>query len=561
MNYVVVYLTFALFALLCLYAILGNPLRGRSVISRSLFGASLILIVLSLFGSTLFYEAETYFGDLWTALEAMNKSASGLRSSVDFYSPIGPVYDWFFTGALFFKPISASTLLLANGMFAALAFLLGWLMLRTRSSALGMSLCLFIVVTAAASPREIDSLFADLQQNYLAPYNRWAWAILIPIALRLAIPNSKKDTIGSIALGVGISLLLLLKVTYGVAALGLLVVSLVFTIEKCREALIALISICFCLVVVHLFTGQLLPYLQDLSLAAAIQESVLRFYKLLFTFGEMAYMVMIGVFLLLICTPHKLDSLRSCFALVRPIGMIMAVAGAAWIVLMQNHYNSGASLYFILPLIIAEWSGLFREEDENGNNTWWQLDSRKGMALVVLTCLIILRPSLLDAGSMILQPVRSLQFDFDPKLEQTQINNLIIHPKHRPDEKGKCYSGTCIDYTRMSSGLDMLITAGANARGAKTVLALNFSNPFPILLGKESPKASPIWFHNQRSFSTNEHINPKILFKGVGFVLLAKNEPNADALKSIYSDHLGKYYKLHAENKYWFLFTHLDAEL
>ena len=122
---------------------------------------------------------------------------------------------------------------------------------------------------------------------------------------------------------------------------------------------------------------------------------------------------------------------------------------------------------------------------------------------------------------------------------------------HTGEQEDGCVGSTCQDYTRMLSGLAMLRDAGADRSGAGTTLALNFSNPFPFLLDRPSPSGSPIWLHDERSFSTTEHVAPERLFADVGYVMIAKNEPNAASLVAIYEPYLSARYALEAENDQW----------
>src|ERR1700722_19656528 len=92
---------------LCILAVIGlfsiTVLVSKEVIGRSPFrlswglhGLSLLLILVALATRGIWYDAHTYFGDLWTVYDSLWKTAQGLRSSIDYFSPIGPVMQWLF---------------------------------------------------------------------------------------------------------------------------------------------------------------------------------------------------------------------------------------------------------------------------------------------------------------------------------------------------------------------------------------------------------------------------------------------------------------------------------
>src|ERR1700733_14808354 len=111
----------------CILAAIGlfiiTVLASKEVIGWSLFrlswglhGLSLLLILVALGTRGIWYHASTYFGDLWTVYDSLWKTAQGLRSSLDYFSPIGPVMQWLFALTLNVQPPSASSIVLANSL-------------------------------------------------------------------------------------------------------------------------------------------------------------------------------------------------------------------------------------------------------------------------------------------------------------------------------------------------------------------------------------------------------------------------------------------------------------
>jgi hypothetical protein len=545
MIFIAVYTAFAVFLAVAAVCAAAGPERGRRLLAVAVFAATAAMALLSLFATGVLFDAKTYLGDLWTAFEAINKAEHGLRSSLDYFSPIGPAHDWIYAAAIALRGASASTIPVAGGLAALMAVALGLVMLGRRVSMLGLSLALFAAVTTAVSPREIDAPFFSLTLDYLAPYNRWAWALFIPVALRLAVPTRDRDLAGAVAAGLAIAVLLMLKITYGAAALGLLGLAAVLQVERWREVAVTLVAMLAALTAAELLTGQVTPYVSDLAMAARMESNGLRILELVAQSGEMALACLLGLFFLAMTVR---DEDATIAFLARPAVMILAVGGAGGAVLMQNHYKTEAALYCILPLIAVEWTGFLAQVRARVGER--RAGTREATMLIALA-LVVLRPGLIDAGSLIDQQVEFLQKGVDPKLAGTPGRDLRVHPQHTGEQGSPCSGGTCKDYARMISGLAMLREAGAGRDNAGAVLALNFSNPFPFLLDRPSPTASPIWLHHERSFSEATHIPPETLFAGVGYVMIGKSEPNAARLEEIYEPYLGERYAPAAENESW----------
>ncbi|MEO1459897.1 MAG: hypothetical protein AAFV49_20330, partial [Pseudomonadota bacterium] len=351
--YVAVYCSFAAFLLAARIAAMFGPDRSRIVLALAAALGTAAVLLLSLFAPGVFFASDDYFHDVWTVYEAINKAASGLRSSADYFSPIGPVQDWIYGAAIALGPASAATLPLASTLAAILGIALAVAMLARRISLLGLCLTAFVLVATAASPRELDTLFTDLQQNYLAPYNRWAWALLIPVALRLATPSRGPDALGAVATGIAIAALILLKVTYGAAALGLLAVAAVLRTEPLRDIALAAIAVVLCIGIAELATGQVLPHYHDLAFVAGMETVGLRYKKFTRLLGEFTVVMLVSLFLLMLLDALSAQEEEAPPDRARPILLMLAVGGAGAVILMQNHYSTEAAVYAVLPLIAA----------------------------------------------------------------------------------------------------------------------------------------------------------------------------------------------------------------
>lgn len=522
--------------------------RGPVIWAVTIHLGTVLLLLFSAFMTGIFYDAPTYLGDLWTVFDAITKTAGGQSSSIDYFNPIGPVYEWIFAAALELRPASAATVPLAGALAGTLAVLAGAVMLRQRVSRPGMALALFATAAVAVSGRGLDALLPDITLDYLAPYNRWGWALLLPVTLRLATPSRGTDPLGALACGLAIAAMLGLKVTYGLAACGLVFAAMALRVERISDGIITLGTAAIALVVAEGLTGQILANFKDLSAAAGLPSAGLRQHIFARQGGEMMLAALSGLLFLALTWRgaglSRRDALRASALL-----WLVAVMGST--VLMQNHYVTEAGIYCILPLIAVEWTRFLRR--------FQPIRDPAVAAVVVAVTFLTLRPAVIDAALLVTNQTKFMRSSPDPAFANTMLQDLRLHASNLPVD-GTCFTSTCRDYTRMVGGLSLLRAAGAGDPEAGAVLALNFSNPFPSLLGKPSPRAAPIWLHADRSFSDQIFPAPEALFADVDFVMIARHEGNAEALARIYGDSLAQIFTPAAEDGAWQLLRRKRAD-
>mgnify|MGYP001793351771 CR=1 FL=1 len=531
-----VYAVFALIGLVCILGARVAPARLPALAAGAVHALSLAVIVLAATAQGLVFDAPTYLGDLWTAFDAIGKAHQGARSSIDYFNPIGPVYEWGLQAALAVREPSASVLPLANAMIGALALGAAVLMLAGRVSALTVALTGLIAVSVAVSPRDSDTLFVQGSASFLAPYNRWGWALFVPVMCFFAAPIKARDIVGAVVAGGLIALMLLLKPTYGLAALGMVAVSAVLQRGRWRDAAIAVGAMLVVLAALQVLTGQVSGYLSDLGETARMDQTGLRWIKLLYQLAEVGLFLLIALLVFYIAQPR--DAPWPSPYLWRPLLLILAVGGAGWMVMMQNHHATEAAVYLLMPLLAAEWSGLLRA------GATAQV-SRSRIGWVLLIFLVTLARPLTDSGFVLAQNAQLARLDRDTHLAGGYMHDLIVHRRWRRIN----------DYQRMLSGLELLRANGADVADAGTVLALNFSNPFPFLLGRPAPSGVPIWTHIGRSISERQHPPAGEFFDGVDYLMLARGELSGEAVADIYRETIAAEFEEQDDDAYWRLFV------
>lgn len=547
MMILAVYVAALIYVTLALLIAGAQPKTYLGRLAALNFGAAGVALALAGLSSGIYFNHDGYFGDFWTATEALNKAQAGQLSSVDFFSPIGPVYYYFYAVlAQLDTALTASSIMHAGALAGLVAVILSVVILYRQISVLGLSLVIVSVATIAVSGRGNGELLHATSMHFLAPYNRWAWAFFVPVAVSLALPY-RRNAVGNVALGVTIAMLLMLKVTYGAAALGLVVARVVLVGQAWRQVPFIAGGIVCLLAALELVTGQVTAHLNDLSLAASLPENGLRVRKLFVQLGEMLLFSFLGIVAYLACVQTPTDGPRRAkdiWEFCRPIVLILLVAGAGCAVLMQNHYIVEAAVYPLLILIGLEWTGVLRQL--GSDPVMSQFRSR--LLLTTATCVIAFYP-VVDIGMHAGQRIQYKANGPDPELAGTPYADLRFKPSLVADD-GTLLNSVADGHAGLLSGLDMLRAAGADQPGAGQTAALSFANPFPMLLGQPSPSGTPIWLHKDRSFSKEVFVEPGVFFDGVDFVMVASG---ASVLTEIYASTLKAQFDEKARSEHWTL--------
>jgi hypothetical protein len=548
MMQLAIYAVAGVFLVCAVLVTFAMPKRYRDFLAVQNALATAVVIAFAGLTSGIYFNHDGYFGDFWTATDAMNKARHGLVSSVDFFSPIGPVYYWVYNlTARLSETVTASSIMHAGALAGIVIAGMGYLMLCRRMSLLGVSIAIFFAVTVATSGRGNGEDLQDAAMHFLAPYNRWAWALFIPVVLRLSLPPRGRDPVGDVVTGIAVALLCLTKVTYGAAAIGLLGAHAVIVRPRdwWAPALVAG-ALAATLAVTEAATGQVSAHLDDLAMTAALQESGLRLHKLLVQLGEMALYTVLGITAYLVSS-EQTDTLRwdaaSLRAFLTPIVMIVLVAGAGCAVLLQNHYRVEAAVYPLLPLIALEWTGVLRSAGGDGQ-------APRVRVLTLSAVLVVVFLPVVDLGMHVGQRLQYHLNGPDPAFAGTPYADLRFEPylvEHASSRLNTATDGRA----GVLEGYRALVAAGAAEDGAGRVLTLGFANPFPMMLDRPSPPGAPIWMHEGRSFSQAAFVPPRVLFEDVDYVMLGRGNLT---LWDIYRSTVEVDFQEVFQGSYWRLF-------
>ncbi|MDB5685598.1 MAG: hypothetical protein JWR77_187, partial [Rhizorhabdus sp.] len=339
-----------------------------------------------------------YVHDMFVLFDAMWRGSLGQTPHIDFHTPIGQAYYWPFRLLGAFGDHDALSIIHAHVLVGALLTAGMLATLQRRLSPALLMAAAFTLLALAMTPRDIDHGITGY--SWLAPYNRWSWAILLLAALVAALPPQRERRwIDGIVLGVAIALLFYMKLTFFVAAVGLVVVGLVLRQLAWPTALIALAVCLACALGVEATWHNHAAYLADLRMAfhaSAGAQNRLGLYKLLRTVRLGAGFGMLVVAILWLWRP-MLSPWRWLILWWKPLLLSAAIIGAGLFVTIQNHPNFEFAHGVIAVLVAIE---LARRRDPERPMAW-----RKG-ALVALAALAMILPAM-DAASIFAHAIES----------------------------------------------------------------------------------------------------------------------------------------------------------
>ncbi len=520
-----------------------------------------MLIVLAALATRLssdqiYLQSERYIADLWMVMDAMWRTSLDQRPNVDFVSPIGPFFYAMLGVPLQFQAPAPAVLLQANVLAGLLAVLLTvgitWRALGPGLSALSAAL----VFLMAVSGRDFGTSIAESSIGYLAPYNRWSWALSFPVALGIFLPHPRRAWLAHALIGVAIALLFYLKLTFAAVLLGCILVNFLIEFvagqdrpEAFRKAVVALGAFAVALGVGALFFS-LSHYLADVALAAKAGPPQARLGKGVMSAFEAALFLAVALQLYFLSGGLRRkadwpDVLRLA---------VLAASGVA--LLVQNHDLTEAPLYFALPLLafaLGRRAATAGPEDQPDTG-------RSGLAnpafILLLTILAV--PIVNDLGGMLfgrLHESRSsgsmIQAFQGTPLQQVRLSALRDADGVFSDadiEASRCSHSNCVAAFRTAEGVRLLQRLNLADR---PVLPLAFSNPFSVLTRTPSPRGPLLWWHEGRSFSAGHAPPADAVFREVDVVLVPKNDGTAETLTQVYAEVLRRDYVQAGESSNW----------
>lgn len=438
--------------------------------------------------------------DAYVPMEAGWRVANGQTPHIDFHSPVGPVYPAVHgLAALAFGAdprIVAWGALFGGFLILALA---APVVLRRMPLAAGLWLLAFLFLLAV-TPRYLES-FA-LAITWIGIYNNWCWCLLGVIVVGTVLPASepkfrRTELLDGIIIGLAITLLVWLKLTYAVVAVTGSVAALIIQPAARRVIFPALLT---------LFAGSALlltpvglAYLRDIKEAAGIVPS--------FGQGDLIRAVRsnAGIGLTLVASLIALPLLRSDMWRIRDVLLVWTMGTIP--LTLQNDSKAISILPLLLALTLFAAAGTIPVR--------WRESSRTCIGILAIT---------LPLAFFSIREARSIIFAFElgaghhanvadeditkhasfsavlegsghqNQLFREHIGKVGSRPPSSPAEHSLGNGNHAI---AVRDGLAFLST---HARKGESIAYLGFSDPFSILRGVAPPRGTNLWNDHGRTW-------------------------------------------------------------
>ncbi len=531
---------------------IGNGLGHRWIPFAISFALLCVLIGSQIVAGNVAYEF--YSQDVFVVLDGILHLQAGHRMHEDFTSTVGLFYLLPYYLTTFVMGLDGMTIIYGNALAGLFTFALAVMASRGRISAMWGAIFSFYVGFQDISPRLLSLNVSLINYGNQAFYNRFAWGLFSILCLLVAIPRREnrddfRRDLDSVFCGLLLFILFYLKITYFVAGIGLLGVTLIggFPLNL-RRLGIALTALVGAALLFELGTGITGPYLVDLMHAFQVAHP-----------DRMQDLIDIAIHnynstLLVIVIACASAILAGASINILPKLFYVVAALGAGIVLAT--YNNKAYEIPLVPTValVAMLSFSPWKEDLHRLQCWRLL-------LTAVVALTFARPIALDFISLIRAEHRSFVPGSKVSLLQgTPLSDLVVTEKPNrllsktSKERPVCCVVNDSEYFYLLS--DGMALLKRHIHGNETVLAFAWSNPFPILLGLPPVKHNLLWWDEYRTFSAASSPKPSELLGGVDYIMVPKTDMPwgpAPLMSKIYGDELRAKFQRADESAYWIL--------
>ena len=469
---------------------------------------------------------DSYVPDLaGFTFDSMGRIASGQVPHNDFHSPIGQAFYWPFALIASVSPLRTMTVLYANALVAAVGLGFSALLLRGRLATPLFCLSLFLVLTTAISPREIMAM--PWVFDHLALYNRWSWSVFAIVVFSIFLPRRMRhaegpsaqgqfDILDGMALGVLLSVLALLKITYFAGAGALVLLALCLRTLSVRTLLAAALVFATLLAVVELRFRNLGNYVRDLgmSLEAARYEPLDRRGKLV-EHLKLGAPLGFAVVLYLWIERRSNSPGRTLLFWWKELLIAAAVMITGALVATQNFARVECPLFAVALIIVLELAS--RRAAGSGASAPYSSRGLRRAACISLVAVAAVIP-IVDTAAILIHRINSnsSQACRMRALQGTPAADLMFPPgAFSPDDRSYALGCANRDLVRLNitpgnlAGLQysaQMIAEGTTllksyAKPGQSSLSLTFGNPFPLITHGRSPRGSSIWWDVGRTYS------------------------------------------------------------
>jgi hypothetical protein len=463
--------------------------------------------------------------DIFMPLDAGLRLLQGIRPSLDYPSPVGPLYAILNGLAMWFVGVGPRAVVVADILVLGLSLGLLLVVLRGTSGAARLTVPV-IVAGCLLLPVDLDTVPPDYR--YVANYNNWSWAFMAVVAV-WALRDGASRRLDAVAVGLAASCIFFIKLSMFFFVIPVMALGLLGGRRAADYRLPVLILAGA--VAVDAWCGHLLPYLRD-NIAVARATDSIRPEKILWQIFAL-YNAPATVMLILALYRQRWRGTA-----------VKALVGA-WLLFnlaaLQNHDKLIPVI--ALPLLLTA-PGLPRIAQ-----SWARFPA------VIHAVLLFLAVGIGYAVQpVVAQAVRAAPLGQSGTLGADILLSSMLDTGdwHAPAWGDGLPHTDAMVHAEFQSLEELLGGRHGSA------LALEFSNAALAAWPAITPAAhAPLWYDINRSFSQRSFTDPASAFSGLDFVLVPRRHrtDNTRILVGLYQPWLDRCATVTAENELWRLYA------
>ena len=513
-------------------------------------------------------------------LESAYRLHTGQMPHVDYLSPIGIFPSWLFAMGMKISHSNTNAIGYAGAMGFIFVTLLAWFISARRlpgffAFLLSLLLGTLLIATRPLAFGVLEYNFEFSHTSYSMWYNRLGWALLSLLALQSFLtPKSRvgsriSDDVESFIAGVLVSLLMLTKVNYTAAALGISLIGFLVIRADLRRIIFSVAGLLLIPVFLLAFTSFSIPaWLGDFVTLGRLVDMHYRWLRMTeLLFSNLFPILSVGVLLLLL--KPFCDSFGKLLVICGTcvgIGLVVlnmnmqmhevplfAVACAIILETARRNWESGAVSESLLPifrLCFLAGTGIYLLL------TGWTFASDTGSVLYSFAYKNHMRYSTPENGIIQSKNLGSLLMPPRPgeSVEQEKVEQDILGRRYYSPFMVGRVSFTSYQYAHLVN--DGLALIKPHVTPATRVFCVDLANPFPFALSLPYPKGGITWWA-PNTFNKKIFPKPEQVFEEVTHVLIPKYGlgHSTGLILEVYKPYLMEHFEPLAESKLWDLYV------
>lgn len=490
-----------------------------------------------------------YLDDMWFQFDSLWRSANGDIPHRDFHSPVGQAYFWPFQILASINMVGSLSIIYAQLIVAGAAVICCLILFSRRLSSVLYFAGTVLVVLTALSPRDIGFQYDVF--SHLASYNRWGWSFAFIIVMAAAVTpiisgdirslhHRYFDIIDGLIIGLCLTFLFFLKITYFVGSGTIILVSVAMRRFSIRMLLWTAVGLALGIAASELRWHNTLAYFADLqsAIAANLNAGGDRTRDALRHLVEGAIYGTAGTAVLWIWQPMKLTNfVRQWWKELVTAAFIIITAAA---IATQNHPRFESPLYHAAVLVLLEY-GHRRSADRPaiGTNDKWQKNIRRAVGWVA-GLIAVSYIGVIDARSVLAHSWMSnagVACRINA-LQGSLLKDVLLPPRAFRGTAAGLSVANCperdifptypVQWEQMDQQLqnevisisEIMPLLNRELTPSDRVMPLKFSNLYSAATATKPVEGSLSWWHYGRTFSMDAHPDIRKLMSSATVVLV-----------------------------------------